>query len=87
MKATRTKGQFGHECNRRECTTVPAHNFNRSTGLYYCDPCAGQINRANRFAALSLYGSPALCVAIDPSLSERFRKIAETQYQQTLARR
>lgn len=50
------KGGYGGECHHLTCSTIGASWYNRSSGYYFCDACAREINRL----CLS-QGMPKLC--------------------------
>ncbi len=52
-------GIFKGLCNRTACRRPNAEYYNHSTHKYYCNHCAGKLNRRNP-EALDLYGH-ALC--------------------------
>lgn len=50
------KGGYGGECYHLTCSIFGATWYNRSSGYYYCDSCAREMNRL----CLSM-GMPKLC--------------------------
>jgi hypothetical protein len=40
------KGAFGGGCNTQTCAHSGADWYSRSSGKYYCDECARQLNEA-----------------------------------------
>lgn len=38
------KGEFGGVCNTQSCAHTGADWYSRSSGKYYCDACARQLN-------------------------------------------
>jgi hypothetical protein len=54
--ATPAKGEFGGPCYNAACEHAGAEWYNRSSGRYYCEPCAREVNRLCRDQ-----GMPKLC--------------------------
>jgi hypothetical protein len=50
------KGKYGLECYRAACSNSPATWYNHSTRMYYCQECAGLLNRMNYRDALDMFG-------------------------------
>ena len=40
------KGEYGGACNTQSCAHAGADWYSRSSGKYYCDACARQLNEA-----------------------------------------
>jgi len=40
------KGDFGGVCNTQSCAHAGADWYSRTSGKYYCDACARQLNEA-----------------------------------------
>lgn len=59
------KGLKGGSCNRTACQAPGAVYFNHSTEKYYCRRCAEDLNIANRWDAMKMYGHD-LCI-LDPT--------------------
>lgn len=43
---TPKKGEFGGACNTHTCSHAGADWYSRSSGKYYCDTCARELNEA-----------------------------------------
>lgn len=50
------KGKFQGNCNRTACQAPGATWYNHSTRLYYCEICAGMINKMNHVDSMRLFG-------------------------------
>ena len=50
------KGEYGGQCQHHSCSQTGADWYNRSSGKYYCDPCARAINELCLHQAM-----PKLC--------------------------
>lgn len=46
MNGAPKKGEFGGACNTQSCAHADADWYSRSSGKYYCDACARQLNEA-----------------------------------------
>jgi len=58
----KNKGKKGGRCNVTVCQKPEAWYFNKSTGVYYCENCATEINwPGGRADVMALYGVPLLC--------------------------
>lgn len=56
------KGEKNGSCNVTACQKPGATFFNKSTGKYYCQDCAKEINwGGGRLDTFKLYGVPLLC--------------------------
>jgi hypothetical protein len=50
------KGEYGGHCHHLTCANAGADWYNRSSGRYYCDACAREIN-----TLCLAQGMPKLC--------------------------
>jgi hypothetical protein len=48
MSTENMKGEYGGECNQRECTSVNAEWFHHGTKRFYCGKCAENINELTK---------------------------------------
>lgn len=65
------KGIKGGRCNVTACQKPGAVFYSKSTGRYYCQSCAEQINwPGGRADVMALYGVPLLCEVDEQTTGE-----------------